>query len=116
MWRIEVMHGTFYPRDERGALGLLFGVDTDDDRRVTLVVDPEWLRTLIAGIDNGHDMGRMSIPSSVSLPVALGGWDDAWDKTDRAQAAHLHWLFHSAGWDWPLFKRVIDLLEGLEEQ
>jgi len=28
----------------------------------------------------------------------------------------MHWLFRTAGWDWPLLKRVIDLLEGFEQQ
>ncbi len=48
MWNVEVMHGSFYPEDEAGALGLLFGVDSDDEERVTLVVDPEWLRMTIS--------------------------------------------------------------------
>ena len=116
MWQIEVMHGSFFPSDERGALGLLFGVDTDDGERVTLVVDPEWLRTLLAGIDNGHDMGRMQVPASVSLPIALQGWDDDWDDDERDEAHHMHWLFRAAGWDWPLLRKVVDLLEGLEDQ
>ena len=47
MWLVEVMHGSFYPRDERGALGVLLGVDSDDKQRVALVVDPEWLRMLM---------------------------------------------------------------------
>jgi hypothetical protein len=116
MWQIEVMHGSFFPSDERGALGLLFGVDSDDESRVALIVDPEWLRTLLAGIDNGHDMGRMQVPASVSLPIALQGWDDDWDEGEQEEIDHMHWLFRSAGWDWPLLRKVVDLLEGLEDQ
>ena len=116
MWHVEVMHGSFYPRDERGALGVLLGVDSDDDQRVALVVDPEWLRMLMDGIDNGHEMGRLEVPASVSLPIALQGWDDDWDDDERAEIDHVHWLYRSAGWDWPLLKKVVDLLEGLDDQ
>ena len=116
MWQIEVKHGSLYPRDEHGALGMLLGVDTDDGERVTLIVDPEWLRMLIDGIENGHDMGLMEVPASVSLPIALRGWDDDWDDDERAEAGHMHWLFRTAGCDWPLLKRVVDLLEGFEQQ
>jgi hypothetical protein len=116
MWHIEVVHGSFYPDDEPGALGVLFGVDSDDESRVALIVDPEWLRTLLAGIENGHDMGRMQVPPSVSLPVALQGWDDDWDEGEHEEIDHMHWLFRSAGWDWPLLRKVVDLLEGLEDQ
>jgi hypothetical protein len=116
VWQIEVKHGSFYPRGERGALGLLLGVDTDDGERVTLVVDPEWLRMLIDGIDNGHDIGLMEVPASVSLPIALQGWDEECDDGERDEAGHVHWLFRSAGWDWPLLRKVVDLLEGLEDQ
>lgn len=28
----------------------------------------------------------------------------------------MHWLFRSAGWDWPLMRKVVDMLEGLEDQ
>jgi hypothetical protein len=116
MWQIEVKHGSFCPRDECSALGLLLGVDTDDGERVTLMVDPEWLRILIGGIDNGHDMGLMEVPASVSLPIALQGWNEEWDDGERQEAGHMHWLFRAAGWEWPLLKEVVDLLEGLEEQ
>lgn len=116
MWNVEVMHGSFYPEDQAGALGLLFGVDSDDEERVTLVVDPEWLRMLMDGIDNGHDMGLMAVPPSVSLPIALQGWDDDWDDGEREEVNHMHWLFRSAGWDWPLMRKVVDMLEGLEDQ
>ncbi len=109
------MHGSLFPQDEHGALGLLFGVDSDDGERVTLVVDPEWLRMLIDGIDNGHEMGLMAVPPSVSLPIALQGWDGDWDDGEREEAEHMHWLFRTAGYDWLLLKKVVDLLEGFEE-
>ena len=38
------------------------------------------------------------------------------DDDERAEIDHMHWLYRSAGWDWPLLKKVVDLLEGLEEQ
>ena len=40
--------------------------------------------------------------------------EDARDERDEAH--HMHWLFRSAGWDWPLLRKVVDLLEGLEDQ
>jgi hypothetical protein len=116
VWQIEVMHGSFFPDDEPGALGMVFGIDNDDDQRVTLIVDPEWLRMLIDGIENGHDVGLVEVPASVSLPIALQGWDEEWGDEELAEAGHMHWLFRTAGWDWPLLKRVIDLLEGFEQQ
>lgn len=110
-------HGTLFPADQPGALGLLFGVSTEDAcDRMTLVVDPEWLRTLLAGIADGHDLGRMPVPASVSLPIAVQGWDDDWDGEEHEELGHMHWLFRQAGWDWPLLARVVDLLEGFEEQ
>lgn len=115
MWEIEVKHGALFPQDERGALGLLFGVDSDDGERVTLVVDPEWLRMLLEGIENGHELGRLPVPPEVSLPIAARGWDDDWEDDERQEMGHMHWLFREAGWDWELLKKVVDVLQGFEE-
>lgn len=91
-------------------------MDADDDKRVALIVDPDWLRMLLAGIDNGHEIGRIEVPASVGLPIAPQGWDDDWDGGEHHEAQHMHWLYRSARWDWPLPKKVVDLLEGLDEQ
>lgn len=73
MWSIEWTHGGLYPSDEPAALGPLFAIDLDDGERVTVVADPEWLRTLMEAIDNGVDMGSLEIPEDVMLPIAGRG-------------------------------------------
>jgi hypothetical protein len=76
MHDVEAKNGALYPQDEPGAIGLLFAVDLEDGDRVTVVVDPEWLRTLLSGIDAGADLGCLKVPEEVMLPTANGmGWD-----------------------------------------
>jgi hypothetical protein len=112
---VEVRHGALYPDDEPGAIGLLFAVDLDDGERVTVVVDPEWLRTLLSGIGAGADLGWLKVPEEVMLPIAAGGWDDDWDHTGRAEMDRMGWLFNEAGRDWARLRQAVDVLTGLEE-
>ncbi len=111
MRHIEVMHGGLFPGDEHGALGLLYGADRDGGDRVTLVADPDWVRMLLAGIGNGHDLGGIAVPQAVSLPLAAQGWDDEWDDEEAGELRHLHWLYRRVGGDWPRLMRVVALMQ-----
>lgn len=115
MWSIEVKHGALYPADEPGALGLLFGIDEDDGERIAVVVDPEWLRMLMAAIDAGHDMGRLEIPEGVMLPIAASGWDDEWGDEERTEMDHMVWLFREAGHEWGRLRAAVDALTGFRQ-
>jgi len=112
---IEVKHGGLYPSDEPAALGLLFAIDRDDGERVTVVADPEWLRTLMEAIDNGFDMGSLEIPEDVMLPIAGRGWEEDWGDEERTQMGHMLWLFGEAGHDWTRLRAAVDALTGLRQ-
>ena len=109
MWNIEVKHGLLYPTDEPGALGLLLAID-EDDERVAVVADPEWLRMLLKGIEDGADMGLLEIPEGVMLPIAGRGWEEDWGDEERAQMDHMLWLFRESGHDWARMRGAIDVL------
>ena len=115
MWRIEVKHGALFPFDEPGAIGLLFGIDLDDGERITVVVDPEWLRLLLAAIDGGADVRHMEIPEDVMLPIAGRGWDDDWGEMERTEMTHMHWLFREVEFDWQRMRSAVDVLTGFRQ-
>jgi len=114
MWNIEVKHGLLYPTDEPGALGLLLAID-EDDERVAVVADPEWLRMLMKAIEDGADMGLLEIPEGVMLPIAATGWAEEWDDAGRAEMDHMLWLFRESGHDWARTRQAIDVLTGFRQ-
>ena len=83
-----------------------------DGERVTVVADPEWLRTLMEAIDNGFDMGSLEIPEDVMLPIAGRGWEEDWGDEERTQMGHMLWLFGEAGHDWTRLRAAVDALTG----
>ena len=116
MWSIEVKHGLMFPADEPGAIGVLLGIDRDDGERISVVVDPEWLRTLLAAIASGADMGRLDIPDRVMLPIAGRGWDDDWTAAERDEIGHMRWLFLQAECDWARLRAAVDVLTGFRQE
>ena len=115
MWSIEVKHGLLFPADEPGAIGVLLGIDRDDGERISVVVDPEWLRTLLAAIASGADMGCLDIPDRVMLPIAGRGWDGDWTAAERDEMGHMHWLFLQAECDWARLRAAVDVLTGFRQ-
>ena len=78
---------TLFPDGEAetaGALGLLL-VDNAGGERLSVVADPEWVRTALAGKAAGADLTLLEVPEVVQLPIAATGWPEDWDPQDRAQ-------------------------------
>ena len=112
MWSIEIKHGTLWPDDRPGALGLLFGIDDDDGDRIAVVTAPDWLRMLLEAMESGADMARLPVPPEVMLPIAARGWDDDWGDEERAEMDHMLWLFTQAEHDWGRFRAAVDAVTG----
>lgn len=92
--------------DDEGAVGLLL-VDNAAGERLSVVADPDWVRTALAGKAAGADLTLLEVPEAVQLPIAAAGWPEDWDCADAAQVRNMAVSLRAAA-DWATFRRSID--------
>ena len=66
----------------------------------------------IEAIGASHDMGRLSIPDEVMLPIRARDWDADWTHAGRTEIRHIRCVFGEAGHDW---KRLCAAVGTLNE-
>ena len=91
------MEFAFFPSsDHPHAIGLI--LDEDSSGRRTTVVDPEYLRTFVAGERAGAYLGGLAFPREKTLTSARG-WPDEWPP-DMVQPLYSIVEFMEGGTTW----------------
>lgn len=104
-WFVRSM--VLFPSDEDpGALGLLLAED-GEGARLSVVVDPEWVRTALAGVDAGANLALMEVPEEARLPIAASGWPEDWDDQDQAQVFEMSERLKAAA-SWARLRQELD--------
>lgn len=60
------------------AVGLLFCEVQPEGYRITVAVEPDYLRMFVAGVEAGADLSGLDMSAAPVIPHALPDWPDEW--------------------------------------